>query len=178
MKRLFFVPAVAAMMLLASCGGNETTESTESATATETPALEAPGSDIPGIADVAVTDHIELQGTDDMKFDKVLFKIKAGQDVKLTLKNAGKFPIEAMGHNTIVLAQGADVQAFAEAAVKEKANDYIPASMSNEIVAHTKLLGPGESDEITFKVTEPGVYEFICSFPGHYSTMRGKIVAE
>jgi azurin len=183
MKRLFFVPAVAAMMFLASCGGNETKESTDTTTtdtaATEAPAAaETPGSDIPGINDVAVTDHIELQGSDDMKYDKTLFKIKAGQDVKLTLKNVGKLPKESMAHNVVVLAQGTDVQAFGEAAVKDKANDHIPAAMATDVIAHTKLLGPGESDEITFKVADPGVYEFICSFPGHFGTMRGKIVAE
>lgn len=184
MKRLFFVPAVAAMMFLASCGGNETKESTDTTTTdsvvTEAPAAaaETPGSDIPGTNDVAVTDHIELQGSDDMKFDKTLFKIKAGQDVKVTLKNVGKLPKEAMSHNVVILAQGTDVQAFGEAAVKDKANDHIPASMVTDVIAHTKLLGPGESDEITFKVADPGVYEFICSFPGHFGTMRGKIVAE
>lgn len=181
MKKLFFVPAVAAMMFLASCGGNDTKEATETTPTTEATTeapSEAPGSDIPGIADVAVTDHIELQGSDDMKFDKVLFKIKAGQDVKLTLKNVGKLPKEAMSHNAVVLAQGTDVQAFGEAAVKDKANDHIPASMATDVIAHTKLLGPGESDEITFKVADPGVYEFVCSFPGHFGTMRGKIVAE
>src|SRR5690606_25755536 len=146
MKKLFFIPAVAAMFFLASCGGSDTTETTTTTEATTTEDVaDAPGSDIPGIADVAVTDHIELQGNDEMKFDKNLFKIKAGQDVKLTLKNVGKLPKEAMGHNAIILLQGADVQAFAEAAIKEKANDYIPAGMSGEIVAHTKLLGPGES---------------------------------
>ena len=183
MKRLFFVPAVAAMMFLASCGGNETKESTDTTTTdsavTEAPAAaETPGSDIPGINDVAVTDHIELQGSDDMKYDKTLFKIKAGQDVKVTLKNVGKLPKEAMSHNVVILAQGTDVQAFGEAAVKDKANDHIPAAMATDVIAHTKLLGPGESDEITFKVADPGVYEFICSFPGHFGTMRGKIVAE
>lgn len=183
MKRLFFVPAFATVLFLASCGGNDTkttdTSATTDTTATQAPAAsEAPGSDIPGIADVPVTDHIELTGSDDMKFDKTLFKIKAGQDVKLTMKNVGKLPKEAMAHNVVILAQGTDVQAFGEAAVKDKANDHIPASMATDVVAHTKLLGPGESDTITFKVPDAGVYEFICSFPGHFGTMRGKIVAE
>ena len=181
MKKLFFIPAVAAMMFLASCGDGNADKTTTEATTTETPAeapMEAPGSDIPGIADVAVTDHIELTGDDQMKFDKTLFKIKAGQDVKLTLKNIGKLPKEAMAHNVVILQQGTDVQAFGEAAVADKANDHIPASMKTDVIVHTKLLGPGESDTITFKVTEPGVYEFICSFPGHFGTMRGKIVAE
>ena len=182
MKKLFFIPAVAAMMFLASCGdGNAdktTTEATTTETPAETPAVEAPGSDIPGINDVAVTDNIELQGSDDMKFDKTLFKVKAGQEITLTLKNVGKLPAAAMSHNVVILQQGTDVQAFGEAAVADKANDHIPASMASDVIAHTKLLGPGESDKITFKLADAGVYDFICSFPGHFGTMRGKIVAE
>ena len=102
MKKLFFIPAVATVMFLASCGGGDTT-ATETdmpaATETEAPAAaDAPGSDIPGIGDVMVTDNIELEGMDNMKYDKNLFKIKAGQEVKLTFKNVGKLPKEAMAN--------------------------------------------------------------------------------
>ena len=186
MKKLFFVPAVAAMMFLASCGGDNTdkTVTTTDTTATEAPAaeapaaVEAPGSDIPGIKDVAVTDKIDLEGRDDMTFDKTLFKVKAGQEITLTLKNVGKLPAAAMSHNVVILAQGTDEQAFGEAAVTAKATDHIPASMASDVIAHTKLLGPGASDKITFKLPDAGVYDFICSFPGHFGTMKGKIVAE
>lgn len=183
MKRLLFVPAMATVLFLASCGGGNESENSTTATdstvttAPAAPAEEAPGADIPGIDSVQVTDHIQLDGMDNMKFDRTLFKIKAGQDVKLTLKNIGKLPAEAMSHNVVILAQGTDVQAFGEAAVPAKP-DHIPASMSADVIAHTKLLGPGESDEITFKIPDAGVYDFICSFPGHFGTMNGKIVVE
>jgi azurin len=180
MKRLFLLPAMATVLFLASCGGNgssDTQSATTDTTTSQTPAVaEAPGADIPGIDSVKVTDHIQIEGMDDMKYDKTLFKIKAGQDVKLTMKNVGKLPKEAMSHNVVILAQGTDVQAFGEAAVT--APDHIPAAMASDIIAHTKLLGPGESDNITFKIADPGVYDFICSFPGHFGTMKGKIVVE
>lgn len=182
MKRLFLAPAMATVLFLASCGGNESSENknaTVDTTTTQTPAVsDAPGADIPGIDSVKVTDHIQLEGMDNMKYDKTLFKIKAGQDVKLTLKNVGKLPKEAMSHNAVILAQGTDVQAFGEAAVPAKATDHIPASMASDVIAHTKLLGPGESETISFKIPDPGVYDFICTFPGHFGTMKGKIVVE
>jgi azurin len=183
MKKLLFVPAMATVLFLASCGGgNESSEnqptSAPSDTTTEAAApSEAPGADIPGIDTVKTTDHIQIDGMDNMKYDKTLFKIKAGQDVKLTLKNIGKLPKEAMSHNVVILAPGTDIQAFGEAAVAAKP-DHIPQAMASDVIAHTKLLGPGESDNITFKIPDPGVYDFICTFPGHFGTMRGKIVVE
>jgi azurin len=45
-------------------------------------------------------------------------------------------------------------------------------------VAHTKLIGGGESDTINFTITEPGTYDYICSFPGHLALMKGKLIVE
>jgi azurin len=181
MKKLFFLPAAAAMLFLASCGGNgssdqnATTEDTSSAAEVTT---EAPGADIPGIDTVSVTDHIDLTGNDELKYDKTLFKVKAGQKITLSFKNVGTQPAAAMSHNVVILQQGTDVQKFGEAAVPAAATAHIPESMKDDVIAHTKLLGPGESDEITFTLTDAGVYDFICTFPGHFGTMHGKIVAE
>lgn len=181
MKKLFFVPAAAAMLFLASCGGNSSNDesTTPSEDTTTAPAVtQAPGADIPGIDTVSVTDQISLTGSDDMKFDKTLFKVKAGKQVTLNFKNVGKLPAAAMSHNVVILQQGTDVQKFGEAAVPAAATGHIPPSMTDDVIAHTKLLGPGESDKITFTLPDAGVYDFICSFPGHFGTMHGKIVAE
>ena len=49
------------------------------------------------------------------------------------------------------------------------------------VIAHTKMLGGGESDTVTFK-TEAlevgGDYDFFCSYPGHAAVMKGKVVVE
>ena len=56
-----------------------------------------------------------------------------------------------------------------------KATDYIPDALKDQILAHTALLGPRKSDEITFKVPDvAGDYPFLCSFPAHYQVgMKG-----
>lgn len=180
MKKLFLAPAVAAMVFLAACGGNqkaETAETTETTTPMEAPAEAAPA--IPGIENVAVTNHIELEAHDNMTFTGGdLFKVKAGEEITLTLKNVGQLPKESMGHNVVILTPGTDHAEFGGEAFKAKAEDYIPATFASSIVAHTKLLGPGESDTIKFKFDTPGVYTFVCSFPGHWGTMKGTIVVE
>ncbi|MEJ6621516.1 MAG: plastocyanin/azurin family copper-binding protein, partial [Opitutae bacterium] len=50
-------------------------------------------------------------------------------------------------------------------------------SVKEDVLAHTKLLGPGESEVVKFKApNKPGVHQFVCTFPGHYAMMRGIMV--
>ena len=177
MKKLFVIPAVALALSLAACGGSEnkttTTTSTEETASSEGTTTET----VPGIENVEVSNTIDVESNDQMKFDKELLRVKAGEAVTLTLKNVGTLPKESMGHNLIVLKPGVDVATFAGEATSAADADYIPKTSLSSIAAHTKLLGPGEEDKITFTL-EKGVYTFICSFPGHYGVMQGKIVAE
>ncbi|AUD79045.1 azurin [Kangiella profundi] len=120
---------------------------------------------------------VVVNSDDAMKFDVSEIKVKAGEEIKLTLNHTGKLAKDVMGHNFVVLAQGTDVQAFANAAIQAKANDYIPEG-NDSVLAHTKVIGGGESDTITFTLKEKGTYEFICSFPGHSFMMKGVIIVE
>ena len=181
MKKFFLIPAVAGAILAAACGGNQSNEgSAETAGTTETTTEQpaAPAVDIPGLADVAVSNEISLEASDLMQFNTTLFRVKAGEPVKLTLHNVGEMPKESMGHNAVVLQPGTDLAAFGGEAISAADSEYIPVTFASSIVAHTKLLGPGETDEIEFTLDEAGVYPFLCSFPGHYGAMQGQIVAE
>ena len=114
---------------------------------------------------------IEITANDSMKFNLTRFEVAAGQEVKLTLTNLGTMQKAVMGHNLVILKKGADVKAYADAAVMAVATDYVPAAKADQVIAHTKLLGPKQSEEITFKApTEPGEYPFLCSFPAHFLT--------
>jgi len=121
---------------------------------------------------------VTLEGNDAMQYDKTEITVKAGQTVKLTLKHVGKAPVTAMGHNFVLLKPGVDAEAFANDAINAKDNDYIPADREGEIIAHTKMVGGGESTEIEFPAPEPGTYDFLCSFPGHYALMHGKFIVQ
>ncbi|ACV26941.1 azurin [Kangiella koreensis] len=120
---------------------------------------------------------VVVNSDDAMKFDVSEIKVKAGEEIKLTLNHTGKLGKDVMGHNFVVLAQGTDVQAFSNAAIQAKANDYIPEG-NDSVLAHTKVIGGGESDTISFTLKEKGTYEFICSFPGHSFMMKGVIIVE
>jgi azurin len=120
---------------------------------------------------------VRITGNDQMRFSANRIEVKAGQKVKIELKNAGSLPKEVMGHNLIVLKPGSDVTAFAAKGMNAKATDYIPAD-APEMIAHTKLLGPGESQQIEFDLPGAGTYPFLCNFPGHVALMNGQLVVQ
>ena len=121
---------------------------------------------------------IVIKGSDAMQFDLKEIKVKAGQKVKLTLTHSGKLAKAAMGHNWVLLKPGTDVAAFGSKAAAARETDYIPKSEEANILAHTKLVGGGESDTIEFTAPKKGKYTFICSFPGHYALMKGDFIVE
>ncbi len=121
---------------------------------------------------------VEIGSNDQMQFDKNELKVPVGEPVVLTLTHNGKMAKNVMGHNLVLLKQGVDFQSFAEKATLAADTEYIPASEEGNIIAHTKVIGGGESDTIEFTVTEAGTYEFLCTFPGHYAIMRGVLIAE
>lgn len=115
-----------------------------------------------------------------MKFSVTTIEAKPGEQLKVVLKNIGNLPKDAMGHNWVLLKKGSDPMAFANAAVAAKAQEYVPEALKNQVVAHTKLLGPKQNDEVTFTVpSETGDYPFLCSFPAHYVVgMKGVLTVK
>jgi len=103
-----------------------------------------------------------------------------GEEIRIRLKTESTLPASAMAHNWILLVMGADAQAFANAASKAKDNDYIPTDMQDQVLEETGLAAGGETVEITFTAPEePGDYDYICSFPGHYAAgMKGVLAVE
>ncbi|BAO76124.1 azurin [Winogradskyella sp. PG-2] len=116
-------------------------------------------------------------GDDNMQFNKKELRVKAGQRVKLTLKHNGKIDVNIMGHNVVILKKGTDKAAFAAKAAIAKDNGYIPEG-TDEVIAHTKMIGGGQITTIEFDVPEVGEYDFICSFPAHFALMQGKFIVE
>jgi len=120
---------------------------------------------------------IVIEANDKMKYNMAEIKVKSGERITLTLNNVGKMLKLSMGHNVVILKQGVDMEEFATKSREYASNDYIPEE-GKDIIAYTKMLGGGESDTITFDAPAKGIYDFICSFPGHWALMKGKFIVE
>src|SRR5690554_6884206 len=169
MKKLFLIFAI---VLFISCGNDKKEKSSGMQI----------GAPVEDATPASTTDDsvavVTIDGNDQMKFNKSEIRVKTGQKVRLTLKHVGTMDIKVMGHNWVLLAEGADVAAIGQAAVEAADNDYIPGDMEDQIIVYTKMLGGGESDTIEFEAPTPGTYTFMCTFPGHYALMQGKVIVE
>ncbi|MFH5831946.1 plastocyanin/azurin family copper-binding protein [Halalkalibaculum sp. DA3122] len=118
---------------------------------------------------------IDIVGTDNMKFDVTSIEAEAGEEITIRFKTKSQMPKTAMAHNVVVVDKDADVDALAQASMQARDNEYVAPEYKDDIVAATALAGGGETVEVTFTVPEePGDYEYICTFPGHYMAgMKG-----
>lgn len=173
---IFMIAVSGILLVLSGCNNNPKSETESKAaeveTVTEQPVVTSDNADLKVAEILLISD-------DAMKFDKKEIRVKSGQTVKLTLKHSGTMPKTAMGHNFVLLKSGVSLSDFGNAVAQSQGPDYnIPAELLKDVIAYTKMIGGGESDVIEFPAPERGTYEFLCSFPGHYSMMKGQFIVE
>ncbi|KFE51998.1 azurin [Pseudomonas syringae] len=121
---------------------------------------------------------VTVDSTDQMSFNTKAIEIdKSCKTFTVELTHSGSLPKNVMGHNW-VLSKEADAPAIASEGMAAGVDkDYLKADDAR-IIAHTKLIGAGETDSVTFDVSklDPAEkYQFFCSFPGHISIMKGAV---
>ncbi len=123
---------------------------------------------------------IEMEGTNQMRFSVEQITAKPGEKITVKLKTVSSFPAAAMSHNFVLLKKGVDAKAFIMAGISHKDNEYIDPAKQSDVLAQTKLASGGQTVEVTFTApTEPGNYEYICTFPGHFvSGMKGVLTVK
>ena len=109
-----------------------------------------------------------------MIYDKEMIVVEAGKPVEFRFSNTDSMP-----HNFAVTLPGAlaEVGELAEATGRDAdamARHYIPKS--SKVLVASRLLQPGEEEAISFIVpTKPGVYPYVCTYPGHWRRMYGAL---
>jgi azurin len=119
-----------------------------------------------------------IEGNDALQFNVGSITVPSScTEFTINLEHTGQMPVAAMGHN-VVITLASDRQAVATAGQAAGIDgDFVPAGDAR-VIAHTEMIGGGESTSVTFPVSAiqgDGPYEFFCSFPGHWAVMRGTI---
>lgn len=127
---------------------------------------------------LAATCDVEIEGNDAMQFNKTSIAVPAScKQFTIKLKHVGKLPKAAMGHNW-VLSKTADAQGVAADGIPAGLDKAYVKAGDARVIAHTKVIGGGESDAVNFEVAKLKAgesYAWFCSFPGHASIMKGTL---
>ena len=155
---------IAGAGIMAACSSpapTATTAPVRTPTAAATTAVQTPAST--GAAGNTLT--IATVG-DQIQFDKTSLTASAGS-VTVTLQNKAGPSIQ---HNWVLVKSGTVEQVANAGTAAGPGKGWIPDDPN--VIAHTKLVDGGKSDSVTFTAAA-GTYDFLCSFPGHYGTMKG-----
>lgn len=125
-------------------------------------------------ADCAAT----IEGNDMMQFNKNSMEVpRTCKSFTVTLTHTGKLPRNAMGHNWVLSLASDEPGVDADGMKAGLDNNYIKPG-DDRVIAHTKVVGGGESDSVTFDVARLKAgqdYMFFCSYPGHAALMKGTL---
>jgi len=109
---------------------------------------------------------------DQMLFDKERIVVKAGKPVEIIFDNNDLMP-----HNFVVTQPGSleAIGTLAEATATQPGaleRDYVPPS--DKVLLKSRLLQPRNSQKLSFTAPkQPGVYPYVCTYPGHWRRMYG-----
>ena len=107
-----------------------------------------------------------------MIYDKEVLVVQAGKPVEFRFSNSDHMP-----HNFAIVQPGAlqEIGESAEATARDAdaiQRHYIPTS--DKVLLASRLLQPGETQALSFDIPEqPGVYPYVCTYPGHWRRMFG-----
>ena len=186
--------SIACAAALAACGGESPADQeTGAAGPASTPAVAdapavAPSNDAaPSAASTpadakpaAVVENCSttIEGNDAMQFNVGSITVPAScSDFTIHLRHTGTMPATAMGHN-VVVSLASDRQAIASEGAQAGQDAAYVKPGDSRVIAHSEIVGGGETTSVTFKTSQlqgSGPYEFFCSFPGHWTVMRGSI---
>ncbi|WP_110358606.1 PVC-type heme-binding CxxCH protein [Arenibacter sp. ARW7G5Y1] len=108
----------------------------------------------------------------EMKFDISEFVVSAGKPVEIVLENP-----DFMQHNLVITKPGEKEKVGAAAdnlATDPQGADIHYVPNIPEVLFSSPLLDPQETIKMRFIAPDkPGLYPFICTFPGHWRIMQG-----
>jgi glucose/arabinose dehydrogenase/azurin/lysophospholipase L1-like esterase len=115
-----------------------------------------------------------------MRYDTTTIVVEAGKPFEIVFENTDFMP-----HNLVVVKPGMRPQIGAASMkmrpdeVDKEGRAFIPRAggLYDAILGGTHLLEAGQKESLKLKaIAEEGVYEYVCTYPGHWEQMWGRLV--
>lgn len=108
-----------------------------------------------------------------MKFDKATLTVKTGARVHLVFHSNST--LDLMPHDWVLTKAGTEAAVALAGLNKGKEAGYVDPGP--DVLAYTPLATKTHNTvDVTFTAPAPGTYPYICTVPGHYVVMNGKLV--
>jgi putative heme-binding domain-containing protein len=123
------------------------------------------------------TAELEIAAGSNLTFSKRELHAKAGEVVKLTMRNP-----DAVPHNWVLLKPGTlaatgDLANRLVADPQAVMRQYVP--QTDNVLVYTDVVGPDDEFKVYFRVpAEKGRYPYLCTFPGHWMVMNGELIVD
>jgi putative heme-binding domain-containing protein len=109
-----------------------------------------------------------------MAYDQDMIAVRAGRPVEFVFENSDLMP-----HNFVIVQPGSleEIGLSAEATAQQPGvaqRHYVPQSA--KILLSSTLLQPRATEKLSFNApSQPGVYPYVCTYPGHWRRMYGAL---
>lgn len=109
---------------------------------------------------------------DSFAFEPTTLSLAANTPTTVTFTNESS----SLQHNWVLVRGGDPVAAQVNAAAQGAPN-YVPEGP--DVIAASNLLNAGANQQVAVPGIEPGMYMYICTFPGHYDAgMKGTLTVQ
>lgn len=169
MKQVKITLASILFVSLVACGGAEPKE--ESKTAEKAPEKTETKTALAMVEDMAVEVAAKGESMMEIAFEPANMTLVEGAEVTLTFKNQSS--AEGMLHNFVLIPTGIGQEIATAGIAAGEAANFTPTD--DRIIVSTKMTTMGEELTVTFTAPKAGSYEYICTYPGHYPAMVGKL---
>jgi azurin len=111
-----------------------------------------------------------------MRYDLNKLVVEAGKPFAIELVNEDMMP-----HNLVVVTPGSRseiaTQAMTMPVDKADKQGRIFVPENSKVLAATKMINPGKRELLMVPaIDQEGAYEYVCTFPGHFTIMWGTLV--
>lgn len=107
----------------------------------------------------------------DIAYEPKEITVPVNSTVEISLINEST--AEGMSHNIVFIQMGTGAEIASEGLVSGEEKNYIPEN--ENVIAGSEIALPGQTVKLTFTAPQAGSYHYICTYPGHYPQMIGRM---